>query len=167
MSKSFVIIPFFLIIVVLTIDANQIEMIKPTKNAKYPLNPLKLFFMIVHKPGESPAYSIEWNFSFIENLFLKNEFVTNEDKKYYLENFFNAEQNYKNWNSADQNRFERFMEKYFDVYKSSKSFLPLQDCSALTSAIIDEMLNEKNPLIDERLRSNARAKAITSLCSSE
>jgi hypothetical protein len=175
MLKSVIIIPSLLFFLVILIHGNphynneqssspMVTFIKPNTNKMRRINPLKLFFTVVHKPTQSPHYSIEWNLPFLKTMLLESTHVNDDDKTLFLMKFSNIEGDYPEWSEEQHDQLERFTEKFFNLYQSPDSFLPFIDCPALTYAITDEMLNGLHPLIDEEKRSKVRAKAVERLC---
>jgi hypothetical protein len=175
MYKSFLII---LLSLTVSIDGNQASasqttvsslatFIKPNANIMRRLNPLKLLFNVVYQPAQTPSYSVEWNFSFLKTILLESTHVTDEDKQYFVETVADIEHNYGRWSVEQHEKFERFTEKYFNLYKSPASFLPMQDCSSFTFAVMDEILNDLQPNINQDKRSQVRAKAVERLCNVE
>jgi hypothetical protein len=148
-------------------SSSSVTFIKSDPNKIRRINPLKLFFTIVHNPTQSPHYSIEWNLPFLKVMLLESTQVSDDDKTLFLMNFSNIENDYPQWSEEQHNQLERFTEKYFNVFSSPDSFLPFIDCPALTYAITDEMLNVLQPNSDEEKRSKVRTTAIQRLCNSE
>jgi len=178
MLKSVIIIPSLLFFLVILIHGNphynneqssspMVTFIKPNTNKMRRINPLKLFFTVVHTPTKSPHYSIEWNLPFLKTMLLESTHVSDDDKASFLMKFSNIINDYGDWSEEQHDELERFTEKYFNLYQSPNSFLPFLDCPALTYAITDEMLNDLHPSIDEEKRSKIRAKAVERLCDSE
>ncbi len=143
------------------------KFIKPKADQMRRLNPLKLFFTVVHTSEKNPHYSVEWNLPFLKTMLLESTHVSDDDKKLFLEKFSNTENDYATWTPEQHDQLERFTEKYFNVYQSPESFLPFVDCPALTYAIADEMLDNVHPNISQEKRSKYRAKAVERLCESE
>jgi len=178
MLKSVIIIPSILFVLVMLIHGNSLHshgqlpspavtFIKPNASLLRRVNPLKLFFTVVHTPEQTPHYSIEWNLPFLKNILLESTHVSDDDKTLFLMKFSNIENDYAEWTPERHDELERFTEKYLNLYKSSDSFLPFIDCPALTYAIMDEILDGLQPNIDEEKRSKIRAKAVERLCDSE
>ncbi|CAF0735757.1 unnamed protein product [Rotaria sordida] len=137
--------------------------IKPKANVMRQVNPLKLLFTVVHIPHSS-RYSIEWNLPFLKTMLLESSYVTDEDKAYFITKFIKHLNDYANWSEEKHYELERFTEKYFNIYKSPDMFLPFIDCPALTYGLMDEMINELQPNVDEHKRAAMRAKAVERLC---
>lgn len=140
--------------------------LKPTASVMRRLNPLKLLFVVAHTPGQSPAYSVEWNLSLLRTMLLESSHVSNDDKRLFLLKFSNTENDYAQWTPEQRDQLERFTEKYFNPYESAGSFLPLLDCPALTYAITDELLKDLQPHISEDKRWKIRALSVERLCGS-
>ncbi|CAF1393327.1 unnamed protein product [Rotaria sordida] len=141
--------------------------IKPKANVMRRLNPLKLFFTVAYTPTQEPPYSIEWNLSLLKTMLLESNHVSNDDKELFLMKFSNIENDYADWSFEKHDELERFTEKYFNLYKSPDLFLPFRDCSALTYALTEEMLNDLQLNVNDEKRSKIRAKAVQRLCDSE
>jgi len=180
MVKSTTIIQFILIVFVTLNDGKPHQLdeqssstpitavfIKPKATIMRRLNPLKLLFTVVYVPEQSPHYSVEWNLPLLKTMLLESPYVTDEDKAIFIMEFMDQIEDYANWSEEKRNQLERFTEKYFNVYKSPDTFLPFIDCSALTYALTDEMINDIHPNIDERKRAEIRAKAVGRLCDSD
>jgi hypothetical protein len=178
MLKSVIIVPSLLFFLVTSIYGNPfhpheqpssppVTFIKPSASTMRRINPLKLFFTVVHRPTQNPHYSIEWNLPFLRTMLLESTQVSDDDKTLFLLKFNNAENDYADWSQEEHDQLERFTEKYFNLFKSPDSFLPFLDCRALTYAITDEMINDLHPHIDEQKRSKIRAKAVERLCDTE
>jgi len=179
MLKSALIISLLLLsLVILSIHGNPIQLHDQTSSSAVTflksdpstirrINPLKLFFTVVHNPTRTPNYSIEWNLPFLRTMILESTQVSDDDKTLFLLKFNNAENDYADWSQEEHDQLERFTEKYFNLFKSPDSFLPFLDCRALTYAITDEMINDLHPHIDEQKRSKIRAKAVERLCDTE
>jgi hypothetical protein len=179
MLKSVLIISLLLLsLVILSIHGNPIHLHDQTSSSAVTflksdpstirrINPLKLFFTVVHNPTRTPNYSIEWNLPFLRTMILESTQVSDDDKTLFLMKFSNIENDYAEWSEEQHYQLERFTEKYFNLYTSPDSFLPFLDCPALTYAITDEMLNALQPNTDEEKRSKVRAKAVQRLCNSE
>ena len=148
------------------LSSSKVEFIKPKTNIMRRLNPLKLFFTVVHTPHQYPYYLIEWNLPFLQTMLLESTYVSDDDKALFMK-FSNAENDYAKWSPEQHDQLERFTEKYFNLYKSPNLFLPFLDCSALTYAITDEMLNDARPYINDKIRSKIRAIAVERLCNIE
>lgn len=131
------------------------------------INPMKFFFTIVHNPDQTPAYSLEWNLSFLKTFLLESTFVNNEDKILFLTQFSHRANDYSDWSDDERYQLERLTEKYFNLYASPDSFLPFLDCQALTYAITDETLKVLQPNTNDEKRFRARMKAVQRLCNSE
>ena len=140
--------------------------LKPKANIMRRLNPLKLLFTVAYIPEKSPSYSIEWNIPLLKTMFLESSYVSDEDKTLFLLEFNDQLDDYADWSAEKHDQLERFTEKYFNIYKSPDNFLPFVDCSALTYALTDEMINDLQPNIAERKRAEIRSKAIDRLCQS-
>jgi hypothetical protein len=145
-------------------SSSTAEFLKPKANIMRRLNPLKLLFTVAYIPDKDPQYSVEWNFPLLKTMLLESSYVTDEDKALFIMEFSNQLKDYAHWSEEKHNQLERFTEKYFNVYKSPDTFLPFIDCSALTYALTDEMINDLQPNIDERKRADIRAKAVDRLC---
>jgi hypothetical protein len=145
-------------------SSSKVVFIKPKANIMRRLNPLKLLFNVAYVPEKYPQYSVEWNFPLLKNMLLESSYVTDEDKELFMSEFSNQLNDYAHWSDEKHNQLERFTEKYFNVYKSPDTFLPFTDCSALTYALTDEMINDLQPNMDERKRAEIRAKAVGRLC---
>jgi hypothetical protein len=178
MLKSIIIIQFFLIFFVTFNNGKPHNLdeqsssstaifLKPKANIMRRLNPLKLLFSVAYVPEQTPHYSVEWNFPLLKTMLLESSYVSDEDKALFIMEFSNQLNDYADWSEEKHNQLERFTEKYFNLYKSSDAFLPLIDCSALTYALTDEMINDLQPNIDERKRADIRAKAVGRLCDAE
>lgn len=100
-------------------------------------------------------------------MFMESSHVSDEDKALFMMEFANTENDYADWSDEKRERLERLTEKYFNLYKSPDTFLPFVDCSALTYALTDEMINDIQPNVDERKRAEIRAKAVGRLCDME
>lgn len=144
-----------------------VEFLKPKANIMRRLNPLKLLFTVAYVPQQNPPYSIEWNLPLLKTMLLESSYVSDEDKALFIMEFSNQLNDYADWSEEKHNQLERFTEKYFNLYKSPDTFLPFIDCSALTYALTDEMINDLQPNIDERKRAEIRAKAVGRLCDSD
>ena len=131
------------------------------------LNPLKLLFTVAYVPESNPQYSVEWNLAVLKTMFMESSHVSDEDKALFMMEFANTENDYADWSAEKRERLERLTEKYLNLYKSPDTFLPFVDCSALTYALTDEMINDIQPNIDERKRAEVRAKAVGRLCDME
>ena len=176
MHKSIIILEFLLIFFFTLNNAkphnieeqsSTVEFLKPKANIMRRLNPLKLLFTVAYVPSKNPPYSIEWNFPLLKTMLLESFFVTDEDKALFITEFSNQLADYADWSDEKHNQFERFTEKYFNLYKSPDTFLPFVDCSALTYALTDEMINDLQPNIAEYKRAEIRAKAVGRLCESD
>jgi hypothetical protein len=167
MRKSISLLFFLVTLIYGNPTIPTVTFIKPNANTMRRLNPLKLFFTVVHKPAQQPDYSIEWNLSFLRTMLLESTHVSDDDKTLFLMKFSNIENDYPEWTQEQHDQLERFTEKYFNLFKSPDLFLPFIDCPALTYAITDEWLNDLHPKIDEEKRSLVRAKAVQHLCESE
>ncbi len=175
MVKSIIIIEFLLIFFVTLNNGKPHKLyeqsssstavfLKPKANIMRRLNPLKLLFTVAYVPENNPHYYVEWNFPLLKTMLLESSYVTDEDKALFITEFSNQLNDYAHWSEEKRNQLERFTEKYFNVYKSPDAFLPFIDCSALTYALTDEMINDLQPNIDERKRADIRAKAVGRLC---
>lgn len=140
--------------------------LKPKATIMRRLNPLKLLFTVAHIPGKSSSYSIEWNIPLLKTMLLESSYVTDEDKALFLMEFNDQLDDYADWSTEKHEQLERFTEKYFNIFKSPETFLPFLDCSALTYALTDEMINDLQPNITERKRAEIRSKAVDRLCQS-
>jgi hypothetical protein len=139
--------------------------LKPKAKIMRYLNPLKLLFTVAYVPKKSPHYSVEWNLPLLKTMLLESSYVTEDDKILFTTEFADQIDDYADWSEEKHNQLERFTEKYFNIYKSPDTFLPLIDCTALTYALTDEMINDLQPTnIDERKRAEIRAKAVGRLC---
>jgi hypothetical protein len=141
--------------------------LKPKANIMRRLNPLKILFTVAYVPEKSPKYSVEWNLPLLKTMLLESSYVSDEDKAIFITEFIDQIDDYANWSEEKHNQLERFTEKYFNVYKSPDTFLPFIDCSALTYALTDEMINDLQPNVDERKRAEIRARAVGRLCDSD
>lgn len=150
-----------------TVTPSFATFLKPKASIIRRINPLKLFFTVVHTPNEEPAYKIEWNLPFLKTMFLESKHVTDVDKRLFLEKFMNKEKDYSQWTQEEHDELERFTEKYLNLYESADSFLPFLDCAALTYAITDELLNDLQPHVNEDKRAKVRAKSVERLCNFE
>lgn len=139
--------------------------IKPSASVMRRLNPLKLLFTVAYVPQNS-SYSIEWNFPLLESMLIQSAFVPEEDTTFFIKEFSSRVDDYANWSEDKHHQLERFTEKYFSIYKSPKEFLPLRDCPSLTHSLMDEMINDLQPNLDERKRNEIRSKAAKRLCNS-
>ena len=148
-------------------SSSMVTFLKPKASQMRRVNPLKLFFTVVHTPEKSPHYSIEWNLPFLKTMLLESTHVSDDDKTLFLITFSNIENDYAQWPPERHDQLERFTEKYFNLYTSPESFLPFLDCTALTYAITDEILNDLQPNIDEQKRAKVRAKSVDQLCDTE
>ncbi|CAF2460374.1 unnamed protein product [Rotaria sp. Silwood2] len=177
MFKTIIIIQYMLIFLVKLNHgkSHQIEessssptaiFIKPKANVMRHLNPLKLLFAVAHIP-QSSSYSIEWNLPLLKTMLLESSYVTDEDKVYFITEFINHADDYANWSDEKRYELERFTEKYFNIYKSPDMFLPFVDCPALTYGLMDEMINDLQPNLDDHKRAGIRAKAVGRLCESK
>lgn len=128
------------------------------------INPLKLFFNAVYMPDSTPSCSLEWNFDFLKSFILESSHVSESDKQFFLEHYSPLNPPYEEWTWNQHDQLERFTEKYFDLYKSPEQFLPFQDCPALSSAIVDQMLDDLQPNIPHRKRQLIRKHAAHRLC---
>ncbi|UJR37252.1 hypothetical protein I4U23_029961 [Adineta vaga] len=146
-----------------SISSNAI-FLKPKANIMRRLNPLKLFFTVAYVPERNPQYSVEWNFPLLQTMLLESSFVTDEDKASFLTEFSEQLSDYANWSDEKHNQLERFTEKYFNLYKTPDTFLPFVDCTALTYALTDEMINDIHPTIDQQKRAEVRNRAVARLC---
>ncbi|CAF3178536.1 unnamed protein product [Rotaria socialis] len=177
MFKSMIIFQYMLIFLV-TLNSgepHEIEdasssptavFIKPKANIMRRLNPLKLLFNVAHIL-ETSTYSVEWNFPLLKTMLLESSYVSDEDKALFIKEFVNQVNDYANWSNEKRYELERFTEKYFNIYKSSDEFLPFNDCSALTHGLMDEMINDLQPNISERKRTEIRERAAERLCNSK
>lgn len=148
-------------------SAQTVTFIKPKASVMRRLNPLKIFFTVAHTPSKTPHYSVEWNFRLLKTMFLESKNVSDVDKMLYVMKFGNAENDFANWSPEEQGEFERFTEKYLNIYKPSESFLPFVDCHAVTYALTDEMIYDLQPNISDEKRSILRGKAVERLCESK
>jgi hypothetical protein len=178
MRKSMIIIQFLLIFFITLNNGKPHHLneqsssptaifFKPKANIMRRLNPLKLLFTVAYVPQQSPHYSVEWNFPLLKTMLLESSHVSDEDKALFITQFINQLNDYADWSEEKHNQLERFTEKYFDVYKSADAFLPFVDCSALTYALTDEMINDLQPNADEHKRAQIRTKAVERLCDSD
>ncbi|CAF2134831.1 unnamed protein product [Rotaria magnacalcarata] len=140
--------------------------IKPKAIIMRRLNPLKLLFNVAHIP-ETSSYSVEWNFPLLKTILLESSYVTDEDKTLFIKEFINQVNDYANWSNEKHYELERFTEKYFNIYKSPDEFLPFNDCSALTYGLMNEMINDLQPNISERKRTEILERAAGRLCNSK
>ncbi|CAF0905270.1 unnamed protein product [Didymodactylos carnosus] len=136
--------------------------IKPKPQLMRRLNPLKLMFVVAYSKLNK-QYEVEWNLDVLKTIISESEQVTEDDKKYFMDNFSTANTDYQEWSSDKHDQLERFTEKYFNPYKSADFFLPFQDCKTFTYALTDEMLTEFGQM-DEIKRSRVRQKAAKTLC---
>ena len=141
--------------------------LKPKANIMRRLNPLKLLFTVAYVPDRDPQYSVEWNLALLKTMFMESAHVTDEDKALFMMEFSNPENDYADWSAEKHDQLERLTERYFNLYKSPETFLPFIDCSALTYALTDEMINDLQPNVDDRKRAEIRAKAVGRLCDME
>lgn len=148
-------------------SSQSVKFLKPKANIMRRLNPLKLLFTVAYVPEKHPQYSVEWNIPLLNTMLLESSYVSDEDKALFVMEFSDQLNDYADWSEEKHNQLERFTEKYFNIYKSPDTFLPFIDCSALTSALTDEMINDLQPNIDERKRVEIRAKAAARLCESD
>lgn len=139
--------------------------IKPKANVMRRLNPLKLLFSVAYIPKTS-SYSVEWNFPLLKTMLLESSYVTDEDKADFITEFSSHLDEYADWSEEKRTQLERFTEKYFNIYKSPDMFLPFLDCPVLSYALMDEMINDLRPNLDERKRAEIREKAASRLCNS-
>ena len=137
--------------------------IKPKASISRRLNPLKVLFTVAYIPKHS-HYSVEWNLPLLKTMLLESSYVTDEDKAFFIEEFIDHLNDYADWSEEKHDQLERFTEKYFNLYKSPDSFLPFNDCPALTYALMDEMINNMQPDLDELKRVKLHAKAVEHLC---
>src|SRR5271163_3455196 len=140
MLKSILIISLLLLsLVILSIHGNPIHhhdhisssssvtFLKSDPSKIRRINPLKLFFTVVHNPTQTPSYSIEWNLPFLKTMLLESTQVSDDDKTLFLMKFSNIENDYAEWSEEQRNQLERFTEKYFNLYTSPDSYLPFLD----------------------------------------
>lgn len=146
---------------------STVTFLKPKVNAMRRLNPLKVLFTVAHVPNRQPEYSVEWNLDVLKTMLLESNFVSDEDKALFIRKFSNHLNDYADWSAEKHYELERFTEKYFNLYKSPDKFLPFLDCRALSYALMDEMINDAQPNIDEKLRAGIRASAAERLCDVE
>jgi len=177
MTKSMIIIELLLICYI-TLNSGKphnldeqtttrtVTFIKPKANIMRRLNPLKLLFTVAHVPHSDQPYSVEWNFPLLQTMLLESSYVSDEDKITFVSEFVNQLNKYAEWSDEKRNELERFTENYFNLYKSPDTFLPFIDCSALTYALTDEMINDLQPHASEQKRAEIRAKAVSRLCDS-
>ncbi|CAF1272599.1 unnamed protein product [Didymodactylos carnosus] len=136
--------------------------IKPKVQTMRRLNPLKLLFVVVYSKLNQ-QYEVEWNLNILKTIIMESEYVTDDDRKYFMDNFSTANTDYQQWSPDKHDQLERFTEKYFNPYKSADLFLPFQDCQTFTYALTDEMLNELGHK-DTVKRYHIRQKAAERLC---
>lgn len=177
MLKSLIIIQFMLICVVRQNHGKleeleepsstpTVDFIKPKPNIMRRLNPLKVLFTVAHIP-ETSSYSVEWNLPLLKTMLLESEHVTDEDKALFITQFSDQIDDYANWSEEKRYALERFTEKYFNLYKSPDVFLPFIDCTALTYALMDEMISGFRIAVDEQKRAKFRSQAVERLCNSK
>ncbi|CAF0888388.1 unnamed protein product [Adineta steineri] len=140
---------------------------KPQPNVMRRLNPLKLLFTVVHVPQQTPPYKLEWNVPLLKTMLLESSYVSDEDKELFVTDFSKQLHDYADWSDEKHYELERFTEKYFNIYKAPNKFLPFIDCPALTHALTDEMIGDRQPPMDPHRRADLRAKAVRVLCDSE
>ncbi|CAF0994275.1 unnamed protein product [Adineta ricciae] len=146
------------------VTSSNAMFLKPKASIMRHLNPLKLLFTVAYVPDRNPQYSIEWNLPLLKTMLLESSFVTDEDKALFINDFSEQLSDYANWSDEKHYDLERFTEKYFNIYKSPDTFLPLVDCPALTHALTDAMIDDLQPNIEQSKRAAIRARAVERLC---
>lgn len=147
-------------------SANAIFLASKANTMRH-LNPLKLLFTVAYVPDRNPQYSVEWNLPLLKTMLLESAFVADDDKVKFISEFSEQLGDYANWSDEKRYQLERFTEKYFNIYKAPDTFLPFADCTALTYALSDEMINDLQPNIEPRKRAEIRARAVARLCESQ
>lgn len=148
-------------------QSTSVEFLQSKTSEMRRVNPLKLFFTVVFDPKASPSYKVEWNFPLIKTILIKSQFVSDQDKIDFLVNFDDALTNYGNWTDEKHLQFERFTEKFFNLYKPMENFLPVRDCPSLTFGIMNQILSDLKDNVRQHYRAMAIEKAIESLCVEE